>query len=554
MLTQHIALVPEAGGVDAAELARVSAALQKQLIRDLFPLWKIAATVSAFPQLEDVPVGYWPLIVTGCELGHQGGVHLDASGQPYAQIRHAPHWSLAASRACLEMLVNPFEHRSVTAPSLRSDQGPVDFLIEVCAPCEDARHAYAIDDVLVSDFCTPAYFGVKSSEQPRYSFGGAVTGPMQLLPGGHMTWYDPVSGGYWLRSHWRENPVDTQLGAIDKKGTSVREIVNACAALRASNDRRVPQLPHGLSEHAARASHLQAQRLRALLGKRLDQDLDAASYVLQLEREGAPRVSQPAPAPVTPVVSRPAAPKPPPARPAPFREPESAEFEIIADVASDHDDTEITTQYEMEALRAPALPRKPVESVPPPIPSAVVAASVRPMPKPRLESRPPAPSYAPVTLASVDDREPVERRGKLPLIAGLAAAAVIALALGLRGGKSAQPHAAAAAKKKPAATAPAKPAAAPAAPAAPATPAASATPAPAAAPAASAAVAAAPAAKSAPAAKPEKADKDASVAQAEHRAARKRAEELAPPVPQPVQHAAAAPATASIEELIQTRQ
>ena len=338
MLTQHIALVPEAGVVDAAELARVSAALQKQMIRDLFPLWGITATVSAFPQLEDVPVGYWPVIVTGCELGHQGGVHLDTIGQPYAQIRHAPHWSLAASRACLEMLVNPFEHRSATMPSLRSDQGPVELFVEVCSPCEDARHAYVIDDVLVSDFCAPAYFGVKSAEQPRYSFGGSVTGPMQLLPGGHLTWYDPVSGGYWLRSHWRENPVDTQLGVIDKKVTSLREIVNACAALRASNDRRVPQLPHGQSEHAARASHLQAQRLRALLGRRLDQDLDAASYVLQLEREGAPRVSQPPPVPVTPVVSRTAVPKPPAARPSPFREPASAEFEIIADVADDHED------------------------------------------------------------------------------------------------------------------------------------------------------------------------------------------------------------------------
>lgn len=534
MLTQHIALVPEAGGVDATELARVSAALQKQMIRDLFPLWGIAATVSAFPQLEDVPVGYWPMIVTDCELGHQGGVHLDASGQPYAQIRHAPHWSLAASRACLEMLVNPYENRSVTAPSLRSDQGPVEIFVEVCAPCEDARHAYAIDEVLVADFCTPAYFGVKSAEQPRYSFGGSVTGPMQLLPGGHITWYDPLSGGYWLRSHWRENPVDTQLGAIDKKVTSLREIVNACAALRANSDRRVPQLPHGQSEHAARASHRQAQRLRALLGERLDQDLDAESYLRQLEREAVPRASVPE-----------------------LHEPVSAEFEIIADV----DDAEITTQYEMEDLRASAparvAERKPSESVPPPLPEAAITEASKPVSKsaPELDStsretiRPPTPSYAPVTLASRDDRERVERAGKLRVIAALAAVAVVALVFELRDGRP-QPHAAGAALNKPPAAAPAKPAPALVAAApAPAVPVQAATAAPTPAPAAAAP--AAPAVKPAAATKPEKTEKNTVAARPEHPAARKRAEPVPSPAPHPVEHAA--PASASIEDLIQTR-
>jgi hypothetical protein len=104
MLTQHIALVPEVVGINASELARVSAALQKQIIRDLSPIWQIAATVDAFPHLEDVPVGYWPIILAFGELGTDEGVHCDRKGQPYALIEMSPSWSLTASHGARERI------------------------------------------------------------------------------------------------------------------------------------------------------------------------------------------------------------------------------------------------------------------------------------------------------------------------------------------------------------------------------------------------------------------------------------------------------------------
>src|SRR5688572_30139914 len=121
MLARHIAVVPEAEGVNVSELARVSAALQRQVTRDVCPIWGVVATVDAFPYLEDIPIGYWPIVLTFCELGREAGVHIDASGQPYAQVQMSRNWSLAASRACLEMLINPLGTRTVTAPSLRRD-------------------------------------------------------------------------------------------------------------------------------------------------------------------------------------------------------------------------------------------------------------------------------------------------------------------------------------------------------------------------------------------------------------------------------------------------
>ena len=290
MLTQHIALVPEEDGLNPSELARVSAALQKQVTRDLLPLWSLAATVDAFPALEDVPVGYWPIILTRCELGNHGRVHIDRSGQPYAQVQLRPLWSLAASRACLEMLVNPYETRSVSAPSLRSDQGPVDFLVEVCAPCEDPRNAYVIDGILVSDFCTPAFFGARSGQAERYTARGMLIPALRPQPGGHMTWYDAISDSFWLRNHWADNPIDTKLGAVDRKIVSVRELVHACTPLRPMPDLHVRGELEG-GANRARASQRRAQQLRALLGKRLDQEFDAAFDAVRMD---LPPVTPPA--------------------------------------------------------------------------------------------------------------------------------------------------------------------------------------------------------------------------------------------------------------------
>src|SRR5690349_10849473 len=60
---RQIALISESNQIDPGNLTAVSAALQKQVTRDLVQFWNVKATVDAFPQLEDVPIGYWPIII-----------------------------------------------------------------------------------------------------------------------------------------------------------------------------------------------------------------------------------------------------------------------------------------------------------------------------------------------------------------------------------------------------------------------------------------------------------------------------------------------------------
>jgi hypothetical protein len=225
MLTRHIAIVPEVG-MNASELARVSAALQKQVTRDLAPVWGIAATVDPFPCLEDLPAGYWPLVLTFRELGVDAGIHIDEKGQPYALVEMSPSWSLTASHICLEMLSDPFGNRMLAGNSPRDDQGQVEYLADICDPCGHPQYAYVVNDVLVSDFCTPSFWE-PASRRERYSFTGAVQAPLEILPGGHMRWYDPATDTWWTRRILGDGPCDVNIGRADSRKASPREFVDA---------------------------------------------------------------------------------------------------------------------------------------------------------------------------------------------------------------------------------------------------------------------------------------------------------------------------------------
>jgi hypothetical protein len=302
MQSQHIALVPERGGLSPSELLRVSAALQKQVITQFGPLWEIHATVDAFAEIEDVPAGYRPIVLsTPDKVGPLAGIYLDENGQPYGRVGLTPGWSLAASRVCLEMLLNPFGQRTISAPSPRSDQGPAEILIEACSAFGDVSRAYLVNDVPVADFCTPAYYeaGLRRANE-RYSFGGgSFNAALQLLRGGHLAWFDAISNSWWLRSHHDEHPSDVSLGALRLNARSVRELVMNHEPRRAlSASYQEPfEARVGLSwmrEQAQTASRARAQRLRELLVDPGSQDGDLvveAPLELLESRGDLPRLS-----------------------------------------------------------------------------------------------------------------------------------------------------------------------------------------------------------------------------------------------------------------------
>lgn len=228
MLSINLALVSEVEGHDPSDVARVAAALSRQATRDFAPIWTMeGATVDAFPTLDDVPVGYWPMIVVADVKG-AGGVHLDKDGQPFALIEMSDSWSLTASHETLEMLADPWGNRLVPGVSLKPDQGRVEYLVEVCDPSEAAQFAYTVNDVLVSDFYTPRFFDPVETPGTRYSFTGAIKKPRTILRGGYISWHDPVSDHWWQQIWFgSQQKRFRDLGVIDANAKSIRAWIDS---------------------------------------------------------------------------------------------------------------------------------------------------------------------------------------------------------------------------------------------------------------------------------------------------------------------------------------
>jgi hypothetical protein len=226
MLIRQLALVSETNKVSASALTRVSAALQKQVTRDLAPIWQISATVDSFARLEDVPVGYWPILITEQDLGDAAGIHEDQEGQPFALVRYEYGWSLTASHECLEMLVDPFGNRIIAGQSPARGQGRVEFLVEVCDPSEDTPFAYHVNGVLVSDFYTPHYFDPASASGVRYSYTGAIRAPRQVLKGGYLSWHDPRTDHWFQEVFFATRPQIRDLGKLTaQQGENLRALL-----------------------------------------------------------------------------------------------------------------------------------------------------------------------------------------------------------------------------------------------------------------------------------------------------------------------------------------
>lgn len=263
-LVGHLALISESQSLEISTITVVAAALQKQVSRDLAPAWDLEGTVSPFVRLEDVPLGFWPVIVRDDIQVDAAGVHCDQNGQPFALVSMSRHWSITASHEVLEILVDPFGRRMVSGPSSKSGQGRVDYLIEVCDPIGD--QTYQVNGVAVSDFCTPHYFDPTQSAGVQYSFTGAIEGPRQVMENGYLTWHDPIGNEWWQLSRFAPGPprVDS-LGADLKTPCGARAAVDRHAERRRREISRKRMYQHSdtIAPEVADSSKARAHRLRA---------------------------------------------------------------------------------------------------------------------------------------------------------------------------------------------------------------------------------------------------------------------------------------------------
>jgi hypothetical protein len=251
MLPVQIAITSLTDQVGLTELSQVAAVLQRQVTRDFTPLWGIEAAIDAFP-FDQIPPGAWPVIVQDViEAPGAAGIHrTEADDTPYALLQYGETWSLAASHECLEMLADPSGCRKIAGDSPVAAHGRVEFLLEVCAPCSDAANAYAINGVLVSDFCTPHYYGASPGAGGRCSFTGALRQPLALRPEGALSWFAGDGLLYQARAD-RAGVISVHGGfsVANRDGQLLREFVNGLT----------PDQPYSLSNAEWPPALLQAE-------------------------------------------------------------------------------------------------------------------------------------------------------------------------------------------------------------------------------------------------------------------------------------------------------
>jgi hypothetical protein len=228
MLTKYIGLISQTRSVSMAQVLQIAAAIQKQLTRDFLPLWNIPANIQAFNSLDDMPTDYWPIIIMD-DIDYPGaaGIHLDSNGQPYSLVQAGGSTSLTVSHEALEMIVDPFGDRFVAGDSVKTGQGRVNYLVEICDPSESETYAYTVNGILVSDFYTSNYMDPVLSPGVRYSYSGAITRPREVLPGGYLSWMFPETGEWWQLIHTGAEPIFKNLGKLDKQQGPWREIIDS---------------------------------------------------------------------------------------------------------------------------------------------------------------------------------------------------------------------------------------------------------------------------------------------------------------------------------------
>ena len=256
MLPAYVALTTLADRIPVEALAPVAAALQTQIMRDFAPEWRAGAVVAAV-SFDAIPAGYLPLIVQDT-LEAQGvnGFHRTRGDDtPYIVVPYGPNWSLAASHELLRVLANPSGSARQPGPSRLSGQGIVEYLIDVCGPCQDGSAAYAIDGVAVSDFCTRAFFGTGG---PTYSFTGAVRAPFEPAANGVVTWLADDALLYQARADQQGRILVHGGFSLANRGRMLpRELVDRLTPDRLSHLANAPKTDRLVeAEHNARRTRL----------------------------------------------------------------------------------------------------------------------------------------------------------------------------------------------------------------------------------------------------------------------------------------------------------
>jgi hypothetical protein len=215
----QIALVPYDVDPLPEDFYEVAAALQTQATCDVAPIWGVHGIISPFPKIEQVPPGYFPLLLAK-DPPKGRGYHVPGQDLSFAvvQWQEGTAWSLLASHEMIEMLVDPAG--SLTASAWTPKDGWRQYVVEVCDPCQDVF--YLIGDVAVSDFVTPDYYRQAMARDVRYSFTGALDAPLDVTNAGSCSWRTPDGQTVELKGNGARRAKDEHLDSLHLASIATR--------------------------------------------------------------------------------------------------------------------------------------------------------------------------------------------------------------------------------------------------------------------------------------------------------------------------------------------
>jgi hypothetical protein len=183
----HVAVINESTALTDAQVQAMIPAFETQWNRDLAPVWNVEQVQFVWnPKTQPPPPSsWWVLFLDDSDQADSLAYHEKTdTGQPIAKVfvktiqaRNASV-SIKATHEICEMAVDPSNHLAV------QDGEGAFWACEICDPVDSDEHGYEINGVPVSDFVTPAWFGMRSGTAP-FDFRQHVTAAFQVLPGGY---------------------------------------------------------------------------------------------------------------------------------------------------------------------------------------------------------------------------------------------------------------------------------------------------------------------------------------------------------------------------------
>lgn len=191
----HIDVINESTVLKDVDIQTMLPALQQQWNQDLRQYWNIeAVTFNLVPRSNTALNSWWLVFLDTSDQADALAYHdLTSAGQPISKVFAKTladanaSISVGTSHELCEMAIDPWIN------SASQDAKGVFWSTEICDPVEDDLYGYKIDNILVSDFVTPAWFGHQFA-QPPYDFEHHVLAPFEVLSGGYAQTFDADIG------------------------------------------------------------------------------------------------------------------------------------------------------------------------------------------------------------------------------------------------------------------------------------------------------------------------------------------------------------------------